>query len=588
MGRSRLLLLALFGLGHAVLGVWLLVGAGVLLFVDSRTTNVLIDAPDPAFDVTREIDDTPDGWRRYVGEGGDPEKARIELDRLHGRARAHLSEAGAPRPDGLDPLLAVARARIDARAHLEAAPLVVDHDSLAALGAQVAAIPGATLVPIEDALRDRASSCAAGLSSAFEAATGSKTLVVETPNAFDADATPDAPRIAMTWSARAGERLYGGPGDRYLFPGLVLTASLRWEADNETIAALETDGDPGPRFEFTTYAPTFPFGGEPDASGIVGAMIEAGCADLGRRWIEDLTGLSPTVGHPGDEVPLADKCRGGEPQACRLAAADLRARDPEAALALLESGCRSMGLFAAENCLAAADLALELAVDPAPGHDVEMARARATIALQTGCDADDGVACTRAAALSLSLLPEPGATTWQEAYHLRLRGCDLGAAQACLDAAEQVMSTTVGRTPSPMRARLLATRACAADLDAGCERAATITGTRESAVHDVVLERGDSVFDVLAIHTTSADSRSNHMPQRTSKTLSPRSSSDSPRRSPWVGPASSTPRRRRRASAHRPTPSRSTGSSTRRPCASAIHGGARCARASAPPGCSAR
>jgi hypothetical protein len=460
----------------------LLVGAGLLLLLDSRTTNLLVEAPDWHFDDTKAGDDTAPGWRQYAANGGRTDKAQVELDRLHARSRSFLANAGATRPDGLDPWLAIVRTRVDERIYLVAEPLVVDHESLAALRPQVDALPGATLVGLDDALQDRDTNCASGLSKAFAEATGASVIVIEHPAAFEARVTPDAPRIAMTWSARANGRLYGGPGDRYVLPGLMLTATLHLQVAGETISSLEAAGDPGASFTFTTYTPSFPFGGEPDTFGITGAMIEAACGHLGRQWIEDLTGLAPPV--VKDDVPVADHCRAGDARACLAAAADLRASDPQAALALLMRGCHSVGLFASASCVSAADLALEIGGDLAEGQ--------ASLLLQDGCAAHDATACARSATLSLADEGDP--TSWTDAYRLRLRACDLGRAQACLDAADQMGSAAKDRPASPIRARVLAARACAAGLQAACTH--TADGTREPAIGDVALEPRDAIFDV--------------------------------------------------------------------------------------------
>lgn len=118
----------------------LLVGAGLLLLLDSRTTNLLVEAPDWSFDYTLGADDTAPGWRQYVADGGRTDKAQVELDRLHARSRSFLVNAGATLPDGLDPWLAIVRTRVDERIYLVAEPLVVDHASLAALRPQVDAL----------------------------------------------------------------------------------------------------------------------------------------------------------------------------------------------------------------------------------------------------------------------------------------------------------------------------------------------------------------------------------------------------------------------------------------------------------------
>src|SRR5262245_2746515 len=63
---------------------------------------------------------TAAAWIDYARYGGDADAARAELSKLHDAARRHLRDAGATRPEALDPLLAILRQELDHRVALTA------------------------------------------------------------------------------------------------------------------------------------------------------------------------------------------------------------------------------------------------------------------------------------------------------------------------------------------------------------------------------------------------------------------------------------------------------------------------------------
>jgi hypothetical protein len=468
----------------------LIMGAGALLFFDSRVTNVLVDAPDLAFDRASE-DDTPRVWREYVEAGGSVDKARGELERLHGSVRARLAQSGAPRPDGLDPLLAALRERVDERVYLEAEEMDVDAASFAAIA--TSEVPGVRVIPIAEHLARGDWSCARGMSKAFAVALGEDTLDVTTPDGFDAAPTPTSPRIALSWRASASGVLYGS-GDKRLFPGFTVAATVRLTAGDATLAEVEATVDPGPDIEVTSFGsiPASMFDG--DHGDVADGMIEGACQRLGERLIGEMTGWAPPAAG-GDSQEK--KCEDGDAAACLAVGEALREKDPARALELLRKGCNGYRLHGGEACLAAAELSLLHPEDP------QYPTSLASILLDDGCDGHHALACARGAELDLERAPgeEPASPYAQaEAYLKRLRACDLGYGPACAAAASQAQSGSgqENAAPSPVRAMLLATAACAKGGEDWCEAADAMkdAAQKERTIFGVELAEGEQVIDV--------------------------------------------------------------------------------------------
>lgn len=454
----------------------LLVGAGLVVLADSRTTQWLVTAPDPAFDYTIE-QDTPAAWRRYVEGEGSRVKAQEQLGRLHQRAITTLRDRGAPRPDAIAPWLSVLRERVDERIVIDFERMTVDRESFAEHQARP---DGSTrMVDITDTLPEHDYACGLGIGKAFTAALGAELFEID----FGTGTAPsDAPRIVMQWSTRATGGFYGGPTSTVVFPGIEVTASLQLVHQGSILTSVDATVEPGAGFEYSTFGPSFML--PPDPSDVVSGMVEAACTRLGERWIEEIVGMPPVVAVEHESI--ADRCKRGDTQACIDHGDELRSRDPAAALEAFETGCRRLGVAVGRSCLAAAELALE--------RGDEEGLFRAETALQSGCDAHDARACTRAADVKLQRPLDPERR--KEAYLLRLRACDLGDARGCIAAAIDAEQGVLGDEPSQMRAALLAGRGCAGAPPESCY-AAAIGEIREAKVHGHAIGARDTGF---AIH----------------------------------------------------------------------------------------
>jgi hypothetical protein len=469
----------------------LIMGAGLLLFVDSRVTKLLVDGPDERFDWAIQ-ENSADGWRRYVEEGGSIEKAQVELSRHHDVVRARLRRNGASRPDGLDPLLAVLLERVDERVYLEAEPLEVDESSFAQL--ELPDQPSVRIVDVVEHLGHGDWTCARGLSAAFTDATSSEFVLVQTPDAFDADPTVDAPRLVLRWSAAASGSFYGS-GDKRLFPGFTISASLRLATADGTLAFVDTTIDPGQTIAYTTYGVGAAFF-DGDHADIVDGMLESACQRLGERLISELTGWTPSVPASGGD-DLESSCEGGDASACIALGEQLRETDPMRALAFLVDGCNPHYLRGGEACVAAAELALAHPTDPISPTS------KASVLLDFGCQGHYGPACARKADLDLMPLSDgvpAGPERQAQAFVDRLRACDLGAISACAAAAEQAERGDGQQSgePSLLRASLLWQRTCDAGEADACERADALreSAKHERMIHGVQLTTGDEPFDV--------------------------------------------------------------------------------------------
>lgn len=433
MGEHR----QLGGIGGFVLAhiTKILVSLGALLFVDARTVGWLVPRLDRPL-VEASLADTPEAYRRYVAEGGDLDSGRAAVGRVHARARARLAERGAIQPDGLDAWLEILRTRVDERIYFEAPPLAIDAASFAALQAP----PGGRIAPFTPGSLV-SWSCADGISEALGEALGEGVVSVKAPDEFDAEPSDDAPRIRVGWTASADGRLFGGPIDTELFPGIALTMTATLDHGGAAIASFEHTATLGDRVEYTSFG-IAGFGRAP--SDIVDGMTTGLCRRFAQAWIGERTGLAPPMPDTGGPSP-ADRCEQGDANACVIAAAS--AGDPEVALRLARRGCNSLGLGVGSACLAAAELEL------ARGDEASAVMAR--VSLARGCEADAAVACLRGAELVLAG-GEPDPTSVADAHLWRLRACDLGEAEGCTAAARAI----AGDPAAAWKAALLLARAC--------------------------------------------------------------------------------------------------------------------------------
>ncbi|MEM6995423.1 MAG: hypothetical protein AAF721_33245 [Myxococcota bacterium] len=438
----------------------LIFAAVALLIVDARTTNLIVPARDDAFNFAREHD-TLEDWRRYVAEGGDPERARTEVERHHAAARATLRKAGAARPDGLDRLLEVLAAEVDYRIFLEADPLEVDAESFSC----VLAPAEAEVVAVEDLLQERHWGCDDGMNEAFAQAIGDRVVRVTTADGLHGGPTPRTPRLELQWTARATGTFFGGRRDTRLFPAFDILATVRLVAGERTLAEYEGLVELGDSVEYSVDAIAAGFGF--DEEEIASGMIETGCRRVATAMLTDLTGWHPPI-EADPEDSLESRCQRSDAQACLILAEPLTESDPERAVELLQRGCRGGGLSAPQACISAGRVALAHPSDPlAPA-------AKSRLLFEDACRQHAAEGCTLAA----DLITPPN----REAFLLRLRGCDLGAGDACAAAAGQAKGSV---------ASLLEQRACAT-LGTDCPAPPAAGGE----VHGFELAAEDRAFDV--------------------------------------------------------------------------------------------
>ena len=450
----------------------LLLGGLVVAYVDFRFTNFVIERTDFAYEWAAEHD-TPSEWIAYA-EGSDEAKveetARRELARHVVRAQYRLRAGAVDRPDGFDPLLAAALRRLSLKVPLEADALSIDRESFASV--PVPDIPGVRMVEVPDDV-GAPWRCASGLSEALSEALGEPLLQVDE----DEPQTDDVPSLVLTWRGRASGELYKtGAGNR-LFPGLVVQAQLSLQLHGESLASVDVTVDPGASVDYTTTYLAAGFEG--DVDDVYVGMVAATCRRLGERLVDELVGRTPAA----DEAPKVDasKCEGGDAEACLLVAAGLQQSDPARAGELLERGCGSHSLGAADACLQAG----ELAANSGTGDVTDWARTKRLF--ENGCRQYSGEACRRAAEWTRrgARGEEPSELARREAYVLDVRGCGLGDGPACRAASEGPVSAA--------EADVLARHACDAGVREACDRSVS---TPDAQVQGVALADGDRLFDV--------------------------------------------------------------------------------------------
>jgi hypothetical protein len=204
------------------------------------------------------------------------------------------------------------------------------------------------------------------------------------------------------------------PHSEASYPGIELAADMKLigktvHADVEPAANIQ--------FEYTRYS-TFSTDGASENE-INGGILQNTCMQAGYVLLEQLTTWKrPPPPPPSD--PVSDCKRGFN---CRENADTLADRDPKTAETLYAEACEHGDATA---CTRLTNIVLEA---PA-ATDLSLAR----LALDTACQQEVATACSGRATLSL-ISRESGKppSEWQrrEALVVALRGCDLGAREAC-------------------------------------------------------------------------------------------------------------------------------------------------------------
>ena len=435
----------------------------------------------------------------YATSPGKQGEVRGNLRALHAEARAALAAAQAPRPDGLDRVLAKLLEDVQHQVRYTVIDSTLDRASFEAVAPMLTA-PGAELAPIEERIGKRLD-CAGGMSEAFAAITGNDVI------AFDEDATDSSVEVRVKMTIRASGTGYVESHRKRVFPGIAITGDLDLVVGGTSIEKLAFDVKPAEKLEYRTMqlSGLSKTGRDGDISY---AMIDSVCAQLGNALATHLTGWQPAAApEPGLEDAIAACEQGGEADDCLEAGTALRDDDRDRAIAMFDKGCDSGGLASGESCVEGATLILAAAKEHAAGAEPTAGpwaaqragevRAKAWIMLRKGCEDHHPPACLHYAELELARDDgsPPSQYKVDEAVEILARACDLGADVACDRAAALFAAPGPGGTPLASAAAALATRGCAGVTP--CPDAARYgkLGARDAAVFGIALGK-DRIFDV--------------------------------------------------------------------------------------------
>lgn len=443
----------------------------------------------------------------YVDSGGNPGKVRGDLKRHHKAARAKLAQAGAAPGAPIGALLDALLAPVENRVVIEMPEAMVktDRASFDAMG-ELMAEPGTFVAPISHHLDDPAYDCAKGVNVVLEEALGSDVVEVEVARFIRAE-NRGRPVLTIGWSARAGTSAYARANGKRIYPSMTVDAELTLRAGDQVLASVAATAKPAADIQYTTYGimpamdVLYPDSDSNDSE-VYGGIVASTCEALGRELMAKLTGVAPAGPAVAANAELAhdEKWCKEERDAASCARLGLRYRDGDGvavdkakAEELLYEACNT-GLGAgAEACAPAAALILERAGDArSPTSD---GRARATLALMDGCKYHAADSCLALGAMRAqpyegeAALSEYGA---REAAMAWLHACDLGHPEACGEASRALAPF------DPLRAYLLARRACAAAIADACaaEKSLATRAAAERKVFSVDLPRGDQPFDI--------------------------------------------------------------------------------------------
>jgi TPR repeat protein len=446
-----------------------------------------------------------EGLVDYVDHGGAPGKVRGDLKKYQAAAKHELADAGAKPGAPIDALLDAMLAAVENRLVLEmpAAMVTTDRASFDAV-AQLMAEPGRFVAPISHHLDEPGYDCAKGVAVVFKEALGNDVVDVEIARFID-DPDRGRPVLTIGWTARAGTSAYARANGKRIYPSMTVQAEMTLRAGDKVLATVKADARPEADIQYTTYGimpamdVMYPDSDSSD-NDVYGGIVASTCEALGRQLMAQLTGVTAAAPAADDALAHDEKWCNEENDASSCARLGLRYRDGDGvpvdkakAEELLHKSCREGLGTGAEACAAAAALSMEAAGDELdPMND---AQTRARMALMDGCEhhaADSCVALGRLRARPYKGEAALSEYSAREASLAYLHACDLGETAACLDASRLLA------TISPLRAMLLARRACAGGLGDACaaEKQLLAKAKAERKVHDLDLAKGDEPFDI--------------------------------------------------------------------------------------------